>query len=45
MPTIWDAFLEDYKEQIPDWSIRYLLEAFWHYNQDGSKTCDEFLAK
>jgi len=45
MSPIWDAFLEDYKEHISNWPIRYLLEAFWHYNYNGSIQCDKFLAQ
>ncbi|MCK4825134.1 hypothetical protein KA005_55815 [bacterium] len=43
MPTLWEAFIEDYKEWLSNWSLRFTLEAFWHYCQDGSKQCDEFL--
>jgi len=42
---LWDAFLEDYKDEIFDWSPRQLLEIFWHYCQDGSKAVYEFLNK
>lgn len=36
MPTLWDAFLEDYDQEIWDWSLRQTLEAFWHYCQNGN---------
>ena len=45
MPTLWEAFIEDYKEWLPNWSLRLTLEAFWHYCQNGSKECDEFLKR
>jgi len=41
---LWDAFLEDYGNEIHDWTPRQLLEIFWHYCQDGSKAVHEFLA-
>ena len=43
MPTLWDAFLEDYANEIFDWTLRFTLEVFWHYCQDGSKGVVEFL--
>ncbi len=43
MPTLWDAFLEDYAIQIHDWSLRFTLEAFWHYCQNGMKEVDKFI--
>ena len=41
---LWDAFLEDYGNEIHDRTLRQLLEIFWHYCQDGSKAVHEFLA-
>ena len=35
---LWDAFLEDYGNEIFNWSIRRTLELFWHYCQDGPKS-------
>jgi len=43
MPTLWEAFLEDYADEIFDWSLRLTLEIFWRYCQDGSKAVDKFL--
>ena len=45
MPTLWEAFIEDYHTQLVDWSLKFTLEAFWHYCQDGSRECDRFLEK
>ena len=45
MPTLWDAFLEDYTPQIHNWSLRFTLEAFWYYCQDGSKEVDKFIIR
>ena len=42
MPTLWEAFLEDYANEIFNWSLRYTLEVFWHYCQDGSRAVAEF---
>lgn len=43
MTELWDAFLEDYEKNLPDWSLCTMLKAFWYYCQDGTKTCDKFL--
>jgi hypothetical protein len=45
MPHLWDAFLEDYYEEIWDWSLRLTLEIFWHYCQDGQKGVHKFFDK
>ena len=37
MPELWNAFLEDYADEVFDWPLRLILELFWHYCQDGSK--------
>ena len=42
---LWDAFLEDYRDEIFNWSPRQLLEIFWHYCQDGNRAVYEFLNK
>ena len=33
---LWDAFIEDYGNEIHGWSLRTILRLFWHYCQDGS---------
>lgn len=43
MATLWDAFLEDYANEIFNWSLRYTLEIFWYYCQDGNKAVAKFL--
>ena len=40
---LWDAFLEDYGNEIHDWAPRQLLEIFWYYCQDGSRAVHRFL--
>ena len=45
MPTIWEAFIEDYKDRLYNWPLSFTLEAFWHYCQDGSQECGDFLAE
>ena len=40
---LWNAFLEDYANEIFNWSLRQTLEIFWHYCQDGNKAVYEFL--
>ena len=40
---LWDAFLEDYGNEVFDWSLRFTLEAFWHYCQDGSRAVAKFI--
>ncbi len=42
---LWDAFLDDYGNEIHDWTPRQLLEIFWHFCQDGNKSVAEFLKK
>lgn len=43
MTLLWEAFLEDYADEVFDWSLRFTLEIFWHYCQDGNKAVYEFL--
>ena len=45
MALIWDTFLEDYEDEIENssWDLRDILEAFWHYTQDGKKAVDKML--
>ncbi len=45
MAELWTAFLEDYGNEIRDWTPRQLLELFWYYCQDGSKAVQEFLSR
>lgn len=42
MVELWDAFLEDYANEVFDWSLRLTLETFWHYCQDGSEAVAGF---
>lgn len=42
---LWDAFLEDYGNEIHDWSPRLMLELFWEFCQDGNKSVTEQLNK
>jgi len=37
MPELWDAFIQDYANEIHDWSLRKTLKLFWHYCQDGCR--------
>ncbi len=41
--TLWDAFIEDYADEIHGWSLRLTLEIFWHFCQDGTRAVKEFL--
>jgi len=43
MPSVWNAFIEDYKDHLHEWSLKFTLEAFWHYCQGGSRECNELL--
>ena len=45
MALIWDAFLEDYEDEIENssWDLREILRVFWHYSQDGKKGVDKLL--
>ena len=45
MMELWDAFIEDYGNEIHGWSTRLLLEIFWHYCQDGNRAVKSFLDK
>lgn len=40
---LWEAFIEDYKEELPNWPLRFTLIAFWRYCQDGSREVEKFL--
>lgn len=42
---LWDAFLEDYGNEIHDWSPRVMLELFWEFCQDGNKAVAKRLNK
>ena len=39
---LWDAFLEDFNQEVWDWSLRQTLEAFWNYCDDGNKGVSEW---
>ena len=43
MAQLWDAFIQDYQNEIFDWSTRETLEIFWYYCQDGSKAVFKLL--
>lgn len=45
MALIWDAFLEDYEEEIDVslWSKRDTLEVFWHYSQGERKEVEKLI--
>ena len=45
MPTLWDDFVENYKDELPNWSLLFTLEAFWHFCYSGDKACDGFLSR
>jgi len=45
MLTLWDAFLENYNQEIRDWTLRETLEAFWHYCQGRNKSVCEWQNK
>jgi hypothetical protein len=45
MAEIWNAFLEDYRDEVFDWSLRLTLEVFWEYCQDGNKAVAEFFRR
>jgi len=38
---LWEAFIEDYADEIHSWSMRRVLKIFWHYCEDGSKSVDD----
>lgn len=42
---LWNVFLEDYADEVFDWSLRSMLEIFWHYCQDGSRAVHKFLSE
>lgn len=42
MAELWNAFLEDYAEEVFDWSLRLTLETFFHYCQDGNRGVANF---
>ena len=35
MAELWNAFIEDYGNEIHDWTLRLILELFWYYCEDG----------
>jgi len=39
---LWNAFLEDYADEVFNWSLRQTLEIFWHYNENGSESVADF---
>ena len=43
MAELWNAFIQDYQNELFDWSTRELLEIFWHYCQDGDKAVYKLL--
>lgn len=43
MPELWDAFIQDYQNEIFNWSTRELLKIFWYYCQNGDKAVFKLL--
>lgn len=37
---LWNAFLEDYNDNIQYWSLQKILRLFWYYCQDGRRAVD-----
>ena len=42
---LWNAFLEDYGNEIHDWSPRLMLELFWEFCQDGNRAVADRLKR
>lgn len=42
MPELWDAFIQDYGNEIFDWPLRRILKLFWYYCQDGCKAVEKY---
>ena len=42
MALLWNAFLEDFGEEIWDWTLRETLEAFWYYCENGPEAVAEW---
>ena len=40
-----DDFLEDYKNEIFDWTPKFMLKAFVYYCDDGTKGVDRMKAE
>jgi len=45
MDKLWDTFLDDYENEIFDWSPRIMLKTFWYYCDDGTRGVDRMKAK
>jgi len=41
MPEIWDAFIQDYTDEILGWPLRKTLKLFWYYCQDGCRAVNK----
>ena len=42
---LWDAYLDDYKNEIFDWSPRMMLKTFCYYCDDGIRGVNRMQAK
>ncbi len=42
MALLWNAFLEDFDQEIWDWTLRETLEAFWYYCENGPEAVAEW---
>ena len=42
MALLWNAFLEDFNQEIWDWTLREILEAFWYYCENGPEAVTEW---
>ena len=40
---LWNAFIEDYGQEIHGWSLRRTLQLFWHFCQGGPGEVHRFL--
>ena len=43
MKTYWQSFMEDYNKEILKKETHIMLEAFWHYCNNGKEKCKSLM--
>jgi hypothetical protein len=43
MKTYWQSFMEDYNKEILKKETHVMLEAFWHYCNNGKEKCKSLM--
>jgi hypothetical protein len=45
MPTYWDAFMQEFREQVKELELVVILEAFFYFSKNQVKDCERILTQ